>query len=171
MQRFLLTLICFLGMQPAIAGSWLVFPSGQTSPSMAWTATTAPASGANVPSGSTVLPWTQTNGDSNPNDYQLQSGAIVYSPPVAPAVVHPNLVDVQAFEQAVWADTNSAMTPAVKFQIAQIFPIMEANAYSLPNLQAGYAGAVAAYGGSWFTSDVQSEVKSLASVNNIQLVP
>jgi len=127
---------------------------------------------SNIQSPDVAYDFTPTDGDNDPRHYTNTGSTYTYTPPGAPPPPsHPNMMDVKAFEVQIWADTNPVMTNAVKFMVAQNFPVMESNATSLVNLQAGWSGAVAAFGSSWLTSDVQTEIVSVALANNIQLVP
>jgi hypothetical protein len=145
----------------------IVFPggAGTTGNAILWTKS------SNIQSPNICYDFAPTDNDTIPSHYTNNGTSYSYNPPPAPLVVHPNLADIKAFEVEIWADPNPVMTSAVKFMIAQNFPIMESNASNPQNLQAGWAGAVAAFGSTWLTTDVQTEVLTVAANNNVQLAP
>jgi hypothetical protein len=171
LKRLIAFFIAFVWVPVVYAGDGttpvIIFPGGNgtTGTSVLWTKS------SNVQSPNVCYDFTPTNNDTIPSHYTNNGTSYTYTPPAALPVVHPNLADVKAFEVEIWADPNPIMTSAVKFMIAQNFPIMEGNASNLGNLQAGWAGAVAAFGSTWLTSDIQTEVVGIAANNNIQLVP
>lgn len=172
MRRLIAFIIAFIWSSvAAYAGDGttpiIIFPggAGTTGNAILWTKS------SNVQSPNVCYDFTPTNNDTIPSHYTNSGSDYTYTPPASPPTVHPNLNDIKAFELQIWADTNPIMTRAIKFMIAQNFPIMESNASNLENLQGGWAGAVAAFGSTWLTSDVQAEVVTVAANNNIQLIP
>lgn len=81
--------------------SWLVFRNGADRSGEQWSGSTPPVAGLNVPAGSVVVQFTVSNGDNNPWNYRLQSGAILHDPPAPPAPAPPG-PNVDGFFSAIW---------------------------------------------------------------------
>jgi len=167
MRRNLLALLlCAYCIQPAFAGQWLVFNSGQTSPCSVYTGNSAPVPGTNVASDATVLVWTIQNNDNNPQNYQLQNGAIVYSPPTAP-VPDPNAPNVTGFITAL--RTDQTFTSAIRAALVPWYAIFQADLNNPTALQQDWSDLTAS-NSAVITSSVQTTILNYASTYNIPLV-
>lgn len=145
-------------------GSWLVYPNGATLPSQQINEDTQPVSPEVAPD-ATVLPFVPQNNDMNPQNYQLQAGAIVYSPPIPVPFTGPNPAQ---FLAAI--ESDSTVQP-IFYLLAPYVQVLSIYQQSPATVQLIWSQLIQQYGGAGgpLTAALQKTITGYASSANMPL--
>lgn len=122
------------------------------------------AKNTNYTSPDVAYDFTPTNGDTIPSHYSQSGSSYIYSyvPPTPPVV--PNIA---GFITA--CRTDSTFTSEIRIGLAGLLGLLQMDAGNPTAAQQDWQDAIATYGGSWLTSDVQTKIEGYASTYNIPI--
>ena len=167
-MRLKLALLLLLWQTPAYAAQWLEYTPGQSVPKAVWTSDNAPISGIDVSANSIVVPFVVNGNDTNPQNYVLQNGVAVYSPP--PVVSPPPGPNLPGFIMAI--RTEPTFNAQIRQGLAGLMPQVQMDLSYPKLLQQDWSDACAnVQNSTWLTTDVQTTVQKYATTFLIPIVP